>query len=59
MNYIMMEEISESDLQVKKADKSDEYTTVFFVFDSVLKNSEIQSQAALELFENIQSQSLQ
>ncbi len=55
----MMEEISESDLQVKMADKSDEYMTVFFVFDSVLKNSDIQSQAALELFENIQSQSLQ
>jgi len=59
MYHKMMEEISESDLQVKMADKSDEYMTVFFVFDSVLKNSDIQSQAALELFENIQSQSLQ
>ncbi|MFP4000676.1 MAG: hypothetical protein ACLFU5_02100 [Thermoplasmata archaeon] len=59
MNRVMMEEISESDLHVKTAEKSDEYTSVFFVFDSVLKNSEIQSQAALELFKNIQSQSLQ
>ncbi len=59
MNYIMLEKKSETDLQVSTVDKSDEYMTVFFVFDSVLKNSEIQSQAAIELFENIQSQSLQ
>jgi len=55
----MLEKKSETDLQVSTVDKSDEYMTVFFVFDSVLKNSEIQSQAAIELFENIQSQSLQ
>ena len=59
MNYVMLEKKSETDLQVSTVDKSDEYMTVFFVFDSVLKNSEIQSQAAIELFENIQSQSLQ
>ena len=55
----MLENISESEIEVQTVDESDEYTTVFFVFDSVLKNSSMESQAAVELFKNIQSQSLQ
>ena len=55
----MMEDISETEMEIQTIDESDEYTTVFFVFDSVLKNSGMESQAAVELFKNIQSQSLQ
>ncbi|MEF8832097.1 MAG: hypothetical protein V5A66_01090 [Candidatus Thermoplasmatota archaeon] len=55
----MLEDISESEEEVQTVDKSDEYKTVFFVFDSVLKNSSMESQAAVQLFKNIQSQSLQ
>jgi len=55
----MIEDISETEMEIQTIDESDEYTTVFFVFDSVLKNSGMESQAAVELFKNIQSQSLQ
>lgn len=55
----MLENISESEEEVQPVDKSDEYKTVFFVFDSVLKNSQLESQDAVKLFKNIQSQSLQ
>lgn len=39
--------------------KSDEYTTMFFVFDSVLESSDIQSQTAIQIFKHIQDQTLQ
>ena len=37
---------------------SDKFMTVFFVFDSVLENSEMHSNAALDLFKKIQSETL-
>ena len=40
-------------------DDSEQFMTVFFLFDSVLQNNEIESQAAIELFKKIQSESLQ
>ncbi len=43
------------DTEVEGAEK---FMTVFFVFDSVLENSEMKSNAALELFKKIQSESL-
>ncbi len=57
----MIEDISKEEEKVenKKRVGSDEYMTVFFVFDSVLENSDMQSQMALQLFKKIQSQSLQ
>ncbi|MEF8873554.1 MAG: hypothetical protein V5A88_02660 [Candidatus Thermoplasmatota archaeon] len=55
----MLQNISEMDDKVEKGSESDEYMTVFFVFDSVLENSGMQSQAALQLFKNIQNESLQ
>ncbi|MBS3782104.1 MAG: hypothetical protein KGY66_08420 [Candidatus Thermoplasmatota archaeon] len=55
----MLETDSKSEIQIQTVDESDEYTTVFFVFDSVLKNSGMESRAAVDLFKNIQSQSLQ
>jgi len=56
----MLEYISEeSEIELQIVDESDEYTTVFFVFDSVLKNSGMEAQAAVELFKNIQRQSFQ
>lgn len=50
--------------QVIKEDKADmteaeQFMTVFFIFDSVLEKSELESQAALQLFKKIQSESLQ
>ncbi len=38
--------------------ESDRFMTVFFVFDTVLENSEMHSNAALNLFKKIQSESL-
>lgn len=55
----MLEDISEEDISVKQVDESDEYMSVFFVFDSVLENSGMHSQTALQLFKNIQNESLQ
>ncbi|MFW5903870.1 MAG: hypothetical protein ACOC89_00180 [Candidatus Saliniplasma sp.] len=44
--------------EVAEVDGADKFMTVFFVFDSVLENSEMHSNAALELFKKIQSESL-
>ncbi len=55
----MIEDISKEDMETKKTGGSDDYMTVFFVFDSVLENSDMQSQMALQIFKKIQSQSLQ
>ncbi|GEM_PF-2583440 len=55
----MLENISEMDARVVEVNESDEYMTVFFVFDSVLENGGMQSQAALDLFKTIQNESLQ
>ncbi|MFW6141343.1 MAG: hypothetical protein ACOC53_02135 [Candidatus Saliniplasma sp.] len=44
--------------EVAEVNGADKFMTVFFVFDSVLENSEMQSNAALELFKKIQSESL-
>ncbi len=44
--------------EVVEVEGADKFMTVFFVFDSVLENSEMRSNAALELFKKIQSQSL-
>ncbi len=55
----MLQDISEEEIEVKKADESDEYMSVFFVFDSVLENGGMHSQTALQLFKQIQSESLQ
>ncbi|MFO7792614.1 MAG: hypothetical protein R6W73_06495 [Candidatus Saliniplasma sp.] len=43
---------------IAEVEESDKFMTVFFVFDSVLENSEMQTNAALELFKKIQSESL-
>ncbi len=50
-------DISENNLTLEA--QSDDYITMFFLFDSVLENSEIQSQTAIQLFKNIQNQGLQ
>jgi len=55
----MLLDMSEEDLEVREVDESDEYMSVFFVFDSLLENSEMHSQAAVQLFKQIQSESLQ
>ncbi len=52
----MIDDYKEEDL-VEVAG-SDRFMTVFFVFDSVLENSEMHSNAALDLFKKIQSESL-
>ncbi|MGM0404888.1 MAG: hypothetical protein ACQEQM_01940 [Thermoplasmatota archaeon] len=44
--------------EVVTVEGSDKFMTVFFVFDSVLENSEMHSNAALELFKKIQSETL-
>lgn len=49
----------EMDNKEMEMDEADRFMTVFFVFDSVLDKSEIRSQAALDLFKKIQSESLQ
>ncbi len=49
----------EIDTQELDIDEADQYRTVFFMFDSVLQNGEIDSQAALKLFNKIQSDALQ
>ncbi len=54
-----MIDISEIDDEFVEMNESDEYMTVFFVFDSVLENSGMESQAALQLFKDIQNESLQ
>lgn len=53
---MMHDEIGEEEIEFSEADR---FMTVFFVFDSVLDKSEMRSQAALELFKKIQSESLQ
>lgn len=55
----MLENISEEEIGPGEMDKADEYRNVFFVFDSVLENSEMRSQTALQLFKDIQSETLQ
>ena len=55
----MLQTIPEDDLGPKRAEESDEYMSVFFVFDSVLENSGMHSQTALQLFKQIQNESLQ
>ncbi|MBS3816770.1 MAG: hypothetical protein KGY76_04315 [Candidatus Thermoplasmatota archaeon] len=55
----MLQNSTEIEIEQDEASESDEYMTVFFVFDSVLENSGMQSQTALELFKNIQNESLQ
>ncbi len=52
----MIDDYKEEDLV--EVGGSDRFMTVFFVFDSVLENSEMHSNAALDLFKKIQSESL-
>ncbi|MFP4050198.1 MAG: hypothetical protein ACLFVB_00485 [Thermoplasmata archaeon] len=40
-------------------DESDQFMTMFFVFDNVVENGDMQAQMALELFKKIQKQTLQ
>lgn len=47
------------DTQEMDVDEADQYRTVFFMFDSVIQNGELDSQAALKLFNKIQSDALQ
>ncbi|MFW6040945.1 MAG: hypothetical protein ACOC85_03830 [Thermoplasmatota archaeon] len=51
--------ITTSEGQDQELSNSEQYMTVFFLFDSVIENSEIHSQAAVELFKKIQLESLQ
>ncbi|MFP3872687.1 MAG: hypothetical protein ACOCTR_06160 [Candidatus Natronoplasma sp.] len=55
----MLENISDMQEGTVEINESDEYMTVFFVFDSVLENGGMQSQTALQIFKNIQNESLQ
>ncbi len=55
----MLQDASDFDGNVVQIEGSDEYMTVFFVFDSVLENGGMHSQTLLELFKDIQNESLQ
>ncbi len=55
-----MFETQELDTQEERqVDRTEQFMTVFFVFDSVLENSAMESQEALELFKRIQKQTFQ
>jgi len=46
-------------IENEEIDESDQYMTMFFVFDNVVENQDMQAQMALELFKKIQKQTLQ